>query len=111
MKTPESYEKAAVKKYLDSIGAFYFSPYMAGYGKRGVPDIVACIMGHFWGLELKRPGGKPTALQKACMAEILGSNGLVAWGTAEDVIGKVRRWWEPRVLGTMTKHGSFSSTS
>ena len=61
MRTPEGYEKDEIKKYLDSIGAWYFCPYMAGFGKSGVPDIVACIQGKFWAIEVKREGKEPAA--------------------------------------------------
>ena len=64
MKTPESYEKADIKKYLDSIGAWHFSPYMAGFGKAGVPDIVFCYQGRFGAIEVKREGKTPTKLQE-----------------------------------------------
>lgn len=43
MKTPESYEKDALKKYLDEIDVFYFLTFAPGFGKSGLPDIVACI--------------------------------------------------------------------
>jgi hypothetical protein len=98
MKTPESYEKAEIKKYLVSIGAWHFSPYMAGYGKSGVPDIVACVpvtieahmvgmrIGVFVGVEVKRNGKTPTALQTSRMGEIQDAGGFACWGTAERVI-------------------------
>jgi hypothetical protein len=50
MKTPEGYEKDEICKYLDSLGAWYFKPMMTGFGKAGVPDIVACIDGEFIGI-------------------------------------------------------------
>jgi Holliday junction resolvase len=86
MKTPESYEKAEIKKYLDSIGAWYFCPYMAGFGKSGVPDIVACIQGQFWAIEVKRPGKTPTKLQSTRIEEILKAGGFALAGTADTVI-------------------------
>jgi hypothetical protein len=92
MKTPEGYEKDEIKKYLTSIGAFSFSPYMAGYGKSGVPDIVACIEGRFWGIEVKREGKEPTVLQQRRLFEIENSGGLAVAGTAEVVIYTIKRW-------------------
>jgi len=92
MRTPESYEKAEVCKFLDSIGAWYCKPYMAGFGKRGVPDIIACIYGAFWGLEIKREGKKPTKLQEYRMQEIRRFGGHAVAGTAEVVIGRIKEW-------------------
>jgi hypothetical protein len=86
MKTPESYEKAEIKQYLDSIGAWYFCPYMAGFGKSGVPDIIACIEGIFWGIEVKREGMEATPRQQLRMEEIEKAGGLAVAGTAAHVI-------------------------
>jgi hypothetical protein len=91
MKTPEHFEKAAIKKYLDSVGAFYFSPYMAGFGKSGVPDIVACINGKFVGVEVKRENKTPTVIQNRLLEEISASGGIAIWGTAEKVIAELKK--------------------
>jgi Holliday junction resolvase len=90
MRTPEGYEKDDICKYLDSIGAWYFKTYMAGYGKRGVPDIVACIRGVFWGIEVKREGKEPTPIQWKRMEEIQKAGGRTAYGTAAMVIETLR---------------------
>ena len=92
MKTPEGYEKDEIKKYLKEIGAFFFSPYMAGFGASGVPDLVACIEGRFWGIEIKREGKEPTVIQKRRMDEIEEAGGLAVAGTAGIVIGTIRAW-------------------
>jgi Holliday junction resolvase len=59
---------------------------MAGFGKSGVPDIVACINGKFVSIEVKREGKEPTALQWQRMAEIDLAGGFAYWGTAARVI-------------------------
>ena len=92
MKTPESYEKKAIKSYLDRIGAWHCCPYMAGFGKAGVPDILACYRGHFLAIEVKREGKRPTPLQTKRMAEILECYGVVMWGTADKVIKEIEEW-------------------
>ena len=90
MHTPEWFEKEEICEYLDSIGAWYCKPYMAGYGKRGVPDIVACINGRFVGIEVKREGGVLTMLQLRRLEAIGAAGGGVVWGTAEKVIGEIK---------------------
>ena len=90
MKTPESYEKAEIKKYLDSIDAWYFCPYMAGFGKSGVPDIIACIDGIFVGVEVKREGKEPTPIQTQRMQEIEAAGGFAFAGTAKRVISDMK---------------------
>ncbi len=86
MKTPESFEKAEICKYLDFIGAWYFKPYMAGFGKGGVPDIIVCFKGKFIAIEVKREGKNPTPLQERQMEEIRQAGGKTIWGTASKVI-------------------------
>ena len=53
-----------VKKFLEEQGC-YFIKYWAGaaYTKSGIPDVLACVNGHFVGIELKAPNGKPSPLQ------------------------------------------------
>ena len=101
MKTPESYEKDEIKKYLVSIGAWYFCPFMAGFGKAGVADIIACIDGRFWSIEVKRPGKQPTVLQARRLTEVRKAGGHSAWGTGRKVIGEIEKWRRDRgFLGT-----------
>ena len=92
MKTPEGYEKDDICKYLDSIGAWYCKPFMAGYGKRGVPDIIACVNGVFWGIEVKREGKDPTMIQHRRMEEIWQAGGRATAGTADKVIRRISAW-------------------
>jgi Holliday junction resolvase len=42
---------------------YYFFPATHGFGRSGVPDIVACVNGHFLAIECKAGKNKPTALQ------------------------------------------------
>jgi hypothetical protein len=95
MKSPEGYEKEAIKKYL-SEGIpiiWYFMTYMAGYGKTGVPDIVGCHkFKGFFAIEVKRPGKEPTIIQDRRMKEIETAGGKTFWGTAEKVIAEFEAW-------------------
>lgn len=95
MKTPESYEKAEVDAFLKALGServWSFKPYMAGFGKSGVPDYCLCLVGAFWGLEIKRPGKEPTEIQKRRMEAIRRAGGQAVAGTAEVVIQAMRDW-------------------
>lgn len=62
--TPESKVKKSVTATLDYFGAYYFFPATGGYGRSGVPDIVACYNGRFIGIECKARKNEPTALQQ-----------------------------------------------
>ena len=92
MRTPEGFEKDEIKKYLTSIGAYFILPMTFGYGKSGGADIVACIDGTFWSIEVKREGKTPTALQNARMEVVYESGGKTAAGTAEVVIRIIKGW-------------------
>ena len=92
MKTPEGYEKDDIKKYLDSIGAWYMLTYTGGYGRSGAPDIIACIDGMFWGIEVKREGKEPTKLQSSRLEAINKADGCGIAGDAKIVIQAIEAW-------------------
>lgn len=76
MATPESKVKKQVKKILDDLGAYHFSPMTSGFGRSGVPDIIACYKGRFIGIECKAGKGQPTMLQLHNIEQIKRNNGL-----------------------------------
>lgn len=96
MKTPEGYEKDEICKFLDLLGAWHFKPFMSGFGKSGVPDIVCCWQGYFIAIEVKREGKEPTPLQTQRMKEIQKRGGWAMWGTAAKVIGELRMFIESK---------------
>ncbi len=65
-----------VKKFLKEQGA-WFIKYWGGaaFTKAGVPDLLACVDGHFMGIELKAPKGKATELQLHTLEQINKSGG------------------------------------
>ena len=68
--TPEAKVKKKVVNVLKEHGAYYFFPATGGYGRSGVPDIVACFNSIFIGIECKSGSNKPTALQEAELRKI-----------------------------------------
>lgn len=61
--TPEKKVKDAVTKILKEHNAYYFYPTTGGFGRSGVPDIIACYKGCFIGIECKAGKNTTTALQ------------------------------------------------
>jgi Holliday junction resolvase len=61
--TPEKKVKDKVVGILKDEGVYYFFPATHGYGRSGVPDIIACVNGSFLAIECKAGTNKPTALQ------------------------------------------------
>lgn len=73
---PEKQFENQIKKFLDSLPNTYYFKYWAGpYSKSGIPDIIACVNGHFVGIEVKGPNGHPSELQKHNIKLIQNANG------------------------------------
>ena len=77
----ESYYQSKILTWLKRTypEAFVFKATQGPYSNlNGVPDIIALIDGHFFGFEVKRPGGKPTKLQEIAIAQINRAGGTAA---------------------------------
>lgn len=74
--SPEGAVKARVKKLLVEFGAWYFMPVSNGMGRHGIPDVIACLNGHFLAVECKAGKGRTTALQDRELATITSAGGL-----------------------------------
>jgi len=74
--TPEAKVKKVVVKHLKTLGAYYFYPVTGGFGGSGVPDIVACYDGKFFGIECKAGKNKPTPLQEKNLRDIRKAGGV-----------------------------------
>jgi hypothetical protein len=86
--TPEGKVKKVVTAQLKQLGAYYFSPMTGGYGKSGVPDIIACYNGYFFGIECKAGNNKPTALQDKNLDDIEHTGGF-SFVINEDTMDKL----------------------
>jgi len=84
--TPEGKTKARVTDILRSANVWHFMPTGAGYGRAGIPDIIACTNGHFLAIECKAGHGKTTALQDRELQRIRDAGGttLVVYDKVED---------------------------
>lgn len=69
--------KEKVEKLINAYNAWYIK-YWAGakYTKEGIPDILACINGLFFGIELKGDGGRPKLLQLVKLRKIREAKGI-----------------------------------
>ena len=87
--TPEKKVKDKVAKQLKEIGAYYFYPVTGGFGRSGVPDIIGCYKGIFFGIECKTGKNKPTALQLKHLREIKEAGGM-SWVVDESNFANVK---------------------
>jgi Holliday junction resolvase len=96
MATPEKAVKAKVKNVLESEGVYYFMPPANGFGRSGVPDIVACVNGLFLAIECKAGTNKPTALQVREIESIRRNNGVAVvvneanWDMVRELVKKLK---------------------
>jgi hypothetical protein len=97
--TPEGKVKDACKKYLKSVGAWFFMPVSNGMGQVGIPDIICCYKGVFLAVETKAPGkrGNTTANQERVMDAIRGADG---WAVVVDNVDQLEKF----VLAINTYH-------
>ena len=71
---------ACIMNYISSIGGLPIKFNNIGiYAKAGVSDILACIKGRFVAIEVKKPGKKPTALQKQFIDAVNLIGGVAFW--------------------------------
>ena len=74
--TEEGKLKAQIRAYLKTVEGLWFCHVAgSGYGRAGVPDYLLCYRGRFVALEVKAPGGQPSAWQKREIDAINSCNG------------------------------------
>lgn len=92
---PEGKLVAQIKRYLISKGAraFKIQGGDESFQEVGIPDLLVCYKGRFVGLEVKMPGGKLSAKQKAVLDEIANAGGIAAVvttvGQVSHLLGKI----------------------
>ena len=89
--TPEGKVKEACKKYLKSIGAWFFMPVSNGMGQVGIPDIICCYKGIFLAVETKAPGKRSntTPNQDRVIEAIKGADG---WAIVVDDVEQLKSY-------------------
>ena len=90
--TPEGKVKEACKKYLKSIGAWFFMPVSNGMGQVGIPDIICCYKGMFVAVETKAPGKRnnTTPNQERVIDAIRGADG---WAVVVDDVEQLHTFF------------------
>jgi len=74
--TPESKVKSKVTLILKTRNVYHFYPPANGFGRAGIPDIIACYLGQFIAFECKAKANKPTALQLRELDRINTAGGI-----------------------------------
>lgn len=67
----------AILRYLKTIPkCFFWKEHGGMYGTAGIPDIIACINGRFYGFEVKTEDGRSTKLQESTIRKIKNAEGI-----------------------------------
>ena len=88
--TPEAKVKKFVTNQLKEMGAYYFYPVTGGFGRSGVPDIIGCYKGRFFGIECKAGKNEPTPLQERNLRDIAHAGGM-SWVVNETNMADVKQ--------------------
>lgn len=72
----EKHIETKIRGYLDGLGAYHVKTHGSVYSRAGVPDIIACVNGKFIAIEVKRPRGVVSELQKANIELIKRAGGV-----------------------------------
>ena len=76
MATPEGRVKDGVKMVLAKYKVYYHCPVQNGMGAPSL-DFIGCHVGHYFGIETKAPGKRPTPRQLITMANITRCGGKI----------------------------------
>ena len=68
---------------------YYFMPVPSGYGESSL-DYLGCYKGRFFGIETKKPGGKPTDRQKMVIEKIQKAGGAAF--VIDGDISELKHW-------------------
>ena len=90
----EAYYQSKIIQHLRKTypAAFVWKATQGMYSNHnGVPDICVILSGHFFGFEVKRPGGKPSKLQEAAINAINEAGGTALVVTYPEQVDRAIR--------------------
>jgi len=75
------------------------------FGKKDSPDVIGYLPnGLFLGIEIKRPGSRPTVGQFEFLLRLNNSGGCGVWGTSlEEIIPIIDEYMEKKVINRKIK--------
>ena len=80
----------SIKEYLQTIpNLFFWKEHGGQFGTACIPDLIVCYKGRFIAFEVKRPGGKPTLLQKLTLNKIERAKGIAKLVTSVEQVREV----------------------
>ena len=85
--------QSKIMQYLKKEGIYAFKTITLG--RKGIPDIIACVNGRFVAIEVKQPGGRLTELQSWNIKQINDNHGIAFAAYSLD---DVKKRIEPMLL-------------
>lgn len=80
----------AIQRYLKTVDqCFFWKEHGGMYGSAGIPDIICCYQGRFYGFEVKTETGTATGLQKAVIRKINAAGGTAAIVRSVDDVRRI----------------------
>ena len=80
----------SIRKYLATLPeCFFWKEHGGQYGTAGIPDIIVCYKGRFYGLEAKVGKNQPTRLQAAPIEQIRHAGGVAAVVRSVDEVKEI----------------------
>lgn len=73
---PEARLGHQIRTALEAQGAFVFKVHGSGMMMAGLPDLIVCYQGRFFGVEVKMPGNKPSKIQRHVHRRIEQAGGV-----------------------------------
>ena len=75
---PETRRQRKIQKLLRQRypGIWLFKTHGSEYQPAGLPDLIGCLHGRFFGLEVKEPDEPPSAIQEEEIADIIAAGGI-----------------------------------
>lgn len=104
--TPEVKVKKQVHRVLGAARAYAVNYIGGQYANNGTPDILACLNGRFFGIEVKAGTNKPTALQIHALAAIEAAGGVALVINEDNMMHLVRCLENPHAEG-LSNYRSF----
>ncbi len=76
---PETRLQRRIRRALEKeVGGWWAKIYTGPFQEAGIPDLLGCVAGMFFALEVKMPGEEPSAIQVKTMRDIRKDGGAIA---------------------------------
>ena len=86
MKQPETAIARKLVRLIEGDGGWAFKVHGSPFQLAGIPDVVGCYRGLFFGIEVKVPGKKPSKIQNYRLRCIREAGGIGFWGDDASVM-------------------------